>query len=219
MTSMVAPFRLGVDSYNTPTYGLQAMDYMVNSILTNPVISELIDEAEKKSGTKTPSFLCKNRKPGVYAIDRNEYFKKHHAAPRLEQIYAKFKKGVPWSQLTKGEKNVLMSEFTNPISAVSARLRKDENLKIAPAINGFGMMPSSNKNETDKSQLADLEKAYKVYFTKPGYYSDRKTVGQAAAQDTDYTWKSFSNKEIKDLGNSIKNQNAQEAIPGGVGGF
>lgn len=106
----VAPWRSGVNFFETPMYGYQAMDFMLNAFLNNPWIKAQVEKYQKKYGSTT-SLMCENRKDGEFVIDSDRYFEKLKKAPRLVAIAEKVKKGVPFSRLSKREQKVLMQEM------------------------------------------------------------------------------------------------------------
>lgn len=106
----VPAWRAGVNYYKDPAYGLQAMDYIVNSLITNPWLKEKVEKYEKIYG-RPESILCKDRPTGSYYVDSDHYFSSHKNAPRLAGIKEKYSQGVKFSDLTGREKQVLENEI------------------------------------------------------------------------------------------------------------
>ncbi|MDP7320509.1 MAG: hypothetical protein QF441_07860 [Bacteriovoracaceae bacterium] len=108
----VPSWRVGVNYYDNPGYGQQAMDYILNSLLFNPYISKKIDEESKKSKTSWRSILCKGREDGTFYYDSNFFFNSVKDSERLGVIYEKFKKDIPYDKLSMRELQVMNRELS-----------------------------------------------------------------------------------------------------------
>src|SRR5690606_20405800 len=96
----VEAFRAGVNHYEDPAYGYQAMDYIVNSLLTNPVIHQMVEKAEDEVsqvlGRKPNwrSVMCvEHAGGGTFHIDSDHYFNKHRDTDRFKAAYEKWRNG------------------------------------------------------------------------------------------------------------------------------
>ena len=106
----VSVFRSGVNFFNTPAYGYQGMDFVLNSLVSNPYIRSLVDKITKETGSHYPSILCEDvAVPGTYQIDSDNYYKKNRDAPRLEIL-----QGKSWSAMGPSEKHVMGGELADP---------------------------------------------------------------------------------------------------------
>jgi hypothetical protein len=131
----VSTFRSGVNYFEDPAYGYQAMDFILNSLATNPWIRAEIERQSKELQITPPSILCMDvAVPGTFQIDSDSYFKKHHDAPRLKTI-----RGKTWASLTSREKNVLNQEMYD--APVRNRIKKQ-----------FGDLPKELKTSLDAAQ-------------------------------------------------------------------
>ncbi|MFL5814009.1 MAG: hypothetical protein ACJ763_10570 [Bdellovibrionia bacterium] len=131
----VSTFRSGVNYYENPAYGYQAMDFIINSLATNPWIRTEIERQSKELQIAPPSILCMDvAVPGTFQIDSDSYFKKHHDAPRLKTI-----RGKSYASLTSREKNVLNQEMYD--ASVRNRIKKQ-----------FGDLPKELKTTLDAAQ-------------------------------------------------------------------
>ena len=121
----VSNFRSGVNYYETPTYGYQGMDFILNSLVSNPWLKKEIEEQSKEMGVNSPSILCMDvAVPGTFQIDSDYYFKRHRDAPRMKSL-----QGRSWESMTSREKKVLNQEISDP--EVKAKIIKK-----------FGFMPT-----------------------------------------------------------------------------
>lgn len=135
----VSTFRSGVNYYEDPAYGYQAMDFILNSLATNPWIRAEIERQSTELQISPPSILCMDvAVPGTFQIDSDSYFKKHHDAPRLKTI-----RGKSYASLTKREKTVLNQEMYD--ATVRDKIRKQ-----------FGDLPKELKTILDEKQTTIL---------------------------------------------------------------
>ena len=107
----VPSWRMGVNYYDNPGYGQQAMDFILNSFMFNPYIKNKIEEESSKYDTKWKSILCRNKEDGLYFYDSDHYMNLVKSSPRLESIYEKYKNGVKFNELTVREKAILEREL------------------------------------------------------------------------------------------------------------
>ncbi|PIP89807.1 MAG: hypothetical protein COW01_07775 [Bdellovibrionales bacterium CG12_big_fil_rev_8_21_14_0_65_38_15] len=177
----VDAFRSGVDHYEHPAYGYQAMDYMVNSILTNPVIRNLVEEAEaevevslgKKSDWR--SIMCvEHPGGGIFQTDSNYYFNLHRDTPRLALAYTKWEKG---EELSNAESKIVEQDIK---ALISKNIMKEDEYNV------------------------EYSKMINNYFTN--HYQNRSTVGSASVQQSTYTWENLSNNDLSSIGSRILNR-------------
>ena len=103
----VPAWRSGVNYGQTPVYGYQAMDFILNTLMSNPYVLQKVKEAESKVGRKSPSVVCEDLAAGSYTMDSDFYFKKHGQAPRMGTIKAKWDSGAKtWDSLSKRQQKV-----------------------------------------------------------------------------------------------------------------
>lgn len=171
----VEAFRAGVNHYNDPAYGYQAMDFLVNSILTNPVIHQMVENAEKEVedilGRKADwrSIMCvEHPGGGTFMMDSTYYFNKHRNTKRLEEAAERwFKDGA----LTGAEQRLLDLEINTLYSR--------------------GIMNDDDLNATQ-------QELYNNYFTN--HYPNRSTVGSASVNQSTYTWEDLSDADLRRIG-------------------
>ena len=172
----VPAYRAGLNYYNDPAYGYQAMDYILNSFLTNPWVTEKVKEYQSKFGV-AESILCKGKEDGTYHIDSDYYFNKHKNTPRMSVIKSKFKKGIPFSKLTTREQNVLITEMIET-AAKNSTMPKLMNQASANKIEGElyeALGESVQHGKMYKTYTLSAEKVYE------------KTKGQLKLPKTDVT--------------------------------
>ena len=108
----VPVFRSGANYYKDPAYGYQSLDYVLNTLMTNPYIQEQVEKSKKEMKKDFKSILCIDKKRGSYVIDSDFYFDKHKNTARLGIIKEKFDKGVRFEKLTKRERKIFLKELT-----------------------------------------------------------------------------------------------------------
>lgn len=219
----ISPHRVGVNSYNDPNYGRQIMDYMLNSFMRNGDVEKLITDAEKNSGKKRVSLLCYNQKAGSYIIDSDMYFNKIKVTSRMKPIKALFDQGKSWSDIGIAFQSVLLQEFTfykpeiNQESAVYKNFKKymtpDEMRQFDKAAKHlYEYRNASVRNRSEKKEPLSKEentlfnKFYKLYFTKPEFYETRKSLVNAAKEDTNMSWSRATDQAIQKIKNETENQ-------------
>lgn len=174
----VESFRAGVNHYKDPVYGYQAMDFMVSSILPNPVIREMVQQAEKEVeetlGRKAPwrSIMCvEHPGGGTFQVDSEQYFKLHRNAPRLEAAFNKWSTG---ESLSGAEGRLIDLEIN---TLLGKGLMKDEELNV---------------------EYKDL---LRNYFTN--HYPTRNTVGAASSNQSTYDWENLSHADLSRIGTRV----------------
>ncbi len=177
----VEAFRAGVNHYDDPAYGYQAMDYMVNSILPNPVIRDMVQTAEREVAqtlgreASWRSIMCvEHPGGGTFQVDSSTYFLRHRDTPRLQAGFERWSKG---EALTGAEERLVQLEMQTLI-------------------------------EKGKAPESDLDVAFNEivdnYFKK--YYPERRTVGLASSNQSTYDWRDLSNTDLSNVGNRVLNQ-------------
>lgn len=146
----VSTWRAGVNYYNSPAYGYQAMDYLLNTVMNNPYVVAKVREAEAATGKRSPSILCEDLAPGSYAVDSEVYFNRHKNAPRLSSIKAELDAGKTYNQLSSGFRNVLRQEIEDssaikrfPELTMYGRDQTDLNPQTLEALLAFMAGPSA----------------------------------------------------------------------------
>lgn len=171
----IEAFRSGVNHYIDPAYGYQAMDFLLNSIVTNPVIRQMVEGAEKEVedilGRKAEwrSIMCvEHPGGGTFMMDSSYYFDKHKNSKRLEEAAKR------WSldrALTDAEYNILNIEINTLYSR--------------------GLMNDDDLNATQ-------EEIFDNYFKN--HYPNRSTVGSASINQSPYTWEDLSDADLRRIG-------------------
>lgn len=172
----VEAFRSGVNYYENPAYGYQAMDFIVNSILPNPIFRKLVADAEaevKQSLGREAnwrSIMCvEHPGGGNFAVDSDHYFKLHRDTPRLGPLEAKWKAG---QRLSDREYRIMENEV---VTLVERGIMPVEAMDIPVA---------------EQTEL----------FFRGGHYDSRNTIGKASVNQSTYTWESFSPNELRNIG-------------------
>ncbi len=177
-TEGVDSFRSGVDYYENPAYGYQAMDYMVNSILPNPVIRDLVKQAEQEveqslgRQSSWRSIMCvEHPGGGTFQVDSNHYFNLHRNTPRLEAAYERWSKG---EDLSESEHKIIQQDIN---TLLSDGIMADEELAVP------------------------FDQIINNYFTN--HYPNRNTIGSASAQQSSYDWENLSDRDLRNVGSRI----------------
>ena len=177
----VEAFRAGVNHYLDPAYGYQAMDYMVSSILPNPVIRQMVEQAEAEV-TQTlgrqpnwRSIMCvEHPGGGTFQVDSSTYFLRHRDTPRLQAAFERWEKG---EALTGAEERLIQLEMQ---TLIEKRKAPESDLDV------------------EFNQIVDN------YFKK--YYPDRRTVGLASSNQSTYDWQDLSNTDLSRIGTRVLQQ-------------
>lgn len=176
----VDSFRAGVDFYETPAYGYQAMDFMINSILPNPVIRSLVEEAEAEVAvslgrqSQWRSIMCvEHPGGGFFQTDSNYYFNLHRNSPRLARAFEKWTKK---EELSQAEYKIIEQDIN---LLVSKSIMKEEEINV------------------------EYDQMINNYFTN--HYPSRNTVGLASAQQSTYTWEDLTPNELSGIGSRVLN--------------
>lgn len=143
----VQAWRSGVNYYETPAYGYQVMDFIINALMFNPYIASAVNRESKKINSKWQSLLCKDKEDGIYHIDSDSYFNKHKNSSRLSVVHEKFKKGVKFENLTLREQNVLLGEMN-----ATALLNKKMRFNLS-----YGKQISLGEEVAKKLQITSIE--------------------------------------------------------------
>lgn len=178
----VSAWRSGVNYYESPAYGFQAMDFIINSLWNNPFVRDAVEQAEKSMNKHSPSVMCLDRAPGIYTIDHNYYFEKHANSPRMTAILNRWKKNPSWSALNARDRNVLKQEFDAVCSS-------EHKLSLCPDI-------------TNQSPM-NITESINEYFNK--IYPLRQTVALANGMDQKFTWKGMTADQYEAFTNSFQN--------------
>ena len=107
----VPSWRMGVNYYKNPGYGQQVMDYILNSLMFNPYISQKIKEETAKQNKQWKSIICKGREDGTYYYDSEHYHTLVKNSARLEDIKNKYDEGATLEDFSEREKKVLLREL------------------------------------------------------------------------------------------------------------
>jgi hypothetical protein len=214
----ISPHRVGVNSYTDPNYGRQIMDYMLNSFMRSGEVMKFISDAEKTHNKKRVSLLCYNQKPGTYTVDSDMYFSKIKKTGRMKPIKALFDQGKSWDDIGIAFQSVLLQEFTyykpeiNQESPVYKKFKKymtaSEMIEFDRAAKHlYEYRNASVRDRTEKlpplskEENALFNKFYKLYFTKPEFYQTRKSLVNAAKEDTEMSWSRSTDENIQKIKN------------------
>ena len=181
----VSAWRSGVNYYNTPAYGYQAMDFIMNSLWNNPFVKSAVAEAEAKLGKKSKSVLCQDRAPGVYTLEHDLYMQKHANSPRMGTVLARWNQNKTWTALPKRFQNILRNEY-------------------------FTICQNSGPYETFcghvRQATPNLQAATVEYFKS--VYPSRRTVAQASRMDQGYSWTEMKGEAFENFLNRYKETSA-----------
>lgn len=213
----VSAWRSGVNYYNTPAYGYQAMDFILNTLVANPYIKSKVEEIQAKLGKKSPSVLCEKSGKGSFYIDSNYYFQKHAKSPRMDSILASWNAGVKdFSKLKKSQKNVLKGEFEaiceeRPRKILASKLNDKNNLaslcKYWDEKDAEEEISETGEDiVTDINEAKQMQASYQYYMTK--ILPLRKTIAQASFMDQGYSWNEMTDKQFDSLLEKTKSYNS-----------
>lgn len=179
----VPAWRSGVNYNSTPAYGYQALDFMFNSLMSNPMISEKVKAAEQKYGHKSPSVVCADLAAGSYYMPSDFYFNKHRDAPRMGTIQDAWTAGQRnFTSLTQAQQNVLTREFRELCDGARSRTVMQERL---PDYASF------------LANCGSPAQQYSYYMTK--ILPLRRTIGQASFIDQGYDWRPMNETQVSQL--------------------
>lgn len=102
----VATYLAGANFYESPSYGYQSMDYIVNSLMTNPAVRQMVEDEKKKQNKDFKSILCTSRSEGTFVLDSDYYMNKVRDTPRLTKIA-----GKPYDQITGRARIIIDQEL------------------------------------------------------------------------------------------------------------
>ncbi len=196
----VSAWRSGVNYFKTPAYGYQAMDFLMNSMITNPFIAQKVAEAESALGKKSPSVLCMELPQGVFSLEHDYYFNKHANSPRMGVILDKWKQNKTGLTLSKSQNNVMRGELL----AVQANQKYPEFNKMLEGVKLYTNDPIPPK-------------ILNYYFEK--IYPERRTVAQANKMDQGFEWNEMKGEKFDIFLESYKevSQAPDGENPGGFG--
>lgn len=179
----VPAWRSGVNYNATPAYGYQALDFMFNSLMSNPMITEKVKAAEQKYGHKSPSVICEDLAAGSYYMASDFYFNKHRDAPRMGTIQQAWSAGQRnFASLTHAQQRVLTNELNTLCNNTRSRTVLQERLP------DFGSFISN---------CGQPAQQYSYYMTK--ILPLRRTVGQASFIDQGYDWRPMNETQVSQL--------------------
>lgn len=200
----VPAFRSGINTKANPIYGYQAIDFVINALMTNPSIQRLVVEAQERFQQRPASILCIDKKPGTFMLDSDHYYKKVATAPRLESI-----KGKPWAKLTYREKKVVVAELM-AAKVVNKKSRLEEAMALSAAatdVLGIGTGRRVNESDYNKTHgskyfipspaLAGTDVLLEKYWNQ--VYPSRDTLQKA----TDYPWRRLTESEVAEMGKAL----------------
>ena len=181
----VSAWRAGVNYNTNPAYGYQAMDFVYNTLLSNPMIVSKIQNAQNKYG-KVKSVICADRPAGSFYASSDYYSNKHAQSTRMDRILDSWNKGIRnFDGLLTREKNVLNNEF---YTICNNKLTRDNlKQKIGPQADEFLAHCASNNRAA----------MYPLYIRN--ILPTRRTVAEAARMDLGYTWQPMSDEHFSAL--------------------
>ncbi len=211
-------WRLGTNFFQDPNYGYQAMDFIMNSFLNNPVITSLINEGvaqleEKGLNSSYSSVLCIDKQPGVYGIDTEYYFKKTADTPRMQSLYEHYKNGGSFIDLSDRQKNVFRQEIYKlrayfPIfdSIIQDEIGEDK------ALEEVDVTPESEKKmKAEFDKLIESSGVFQKYFST--IYESRKTLSLASTHQSSYRWERMHDDEIKKIRRQLSIKQMVAPVP------
>ncbi len=176
-------WRSAVNYTEDPAYGYQAMDFILNSLMVNPVLQAKIKKAEVKFNKKPMSFLCLDRPAGNFKLQSDYYFIKHKQSGRMDSVYNKWitNKAISFSSLEGREKRVLAKEF-------QVLCTYENPQKVLAKVSGFSDF---------KKNCGQPEKQFQIYMS--AILPLRNTVQKANQMETGLTWQLMSDARINEL--------------------
>ena len=174
----VSAWRSGVNYFNTPAYGYQAMDFILNTLWNNPFVSQKVREAEERLGRQSHSVACQDHAAGTYTIDHNYYFNKHGASPRMTAIRERFAARGTWEGLPQRDRNVMEGE-NNAICDGS----------------------TSSQRFADYCAMSDGTARMRAYFRD--VHPSRSTIADANGMDQGYQWRDTTPEQFTQLTGAV----------------
>lgn len=194
----VTSWRAGTNHYKDPVYGYQVMDYIINSIITNPLINNLVEKEKIEQGKNVRSLICATKNPGIYVVDTEYYKNKHRDSKRLLKIINK--KNTDWTNLTNKEKKVMLQELSHKDVKKILQNINEVDKSLVGSILGlkFESIKQTRITRRKSLELANnnpqlMSKLTKYYFSN--IHEKRMTRGQAS----NYTWEKLDKYEVRKL--------------------
>lgn len=201
----VNAWRAGVSHYKDPVYGFQVMDYLINSLMTNPLINSLVEKKKKEHGNPR-SLLCANKKPGNYVIDSDYYKNRNRDGKRMANI-EKYK-DTPWNEWPDNYKRVMIQELGDKKvspevlknftfgTIQESRLVKDiKNIDYSSISKLARDVENIEYDSQDTPQL--MNRMVNHYFSQ--VYPKRQTRGETSG----YSWKRLTPNQIISIGQKL----------------
>lgn len=203
MPNTLANWRLGVNSCITPTYGIQAMDFMVNTLMPNPVIQKMVEDAEVKFGKVPRHHLCLGSEGKSQSLDLDYFMKQHRDSERFGFVKSKVLAGINFTEIyPKRNMQPLAQELVG-----TSRIRNEISKKFGSNTVSALMAISNGKFESFPSELKpNINQAVKDYFLNSKFYGSRRTLGRASSEDYPrMSWKKFTNNEFYEVYRDVVN--------------
>lgn len=190
---IVGQFRLGLNLKDSPQYGYQGMDLILNTFMNNPAIRALVQNAENRTGKKPKSALCIGKKSGAYAIDSEFYVNKQKQALRFGALI-----GKDWDTMSASQKSLMKFEWdlmaynkdkTNP------KLSDDENAAYRKLVDLLGNQPN------DAAKWAFYQNQIYPTYRKTLYQTSLKTWGRVSDDDVRET-----RRKVWEVNNALETQ-------------
>lgn len=195
MADKLANFRLGVNTFKNPTYGLGAMDFYLNTFMPNPVIQQLLPAA--------PSVLCQQKGNGTHKMPLNYYIKRHGDALKYESLALAYaSSNEPKIDFKR------LKPLIEEIDKIKNPAAKKALAEFVPAFNRplkevYHQLLSENKPNPEVAK--SIHKFLKFYFTHPDLHKARKTVRETSISDNPaYTWKEMGDQEYLSKINQVQ---------------
>lgn len=201
----LSPWRAGVDFTETPAYGYQAMDFLLNTVMTNPFINARIAAAQVRfNRPPAPSPLCTDRAPGSYMIDSNEYFNRVRNSPRMPALLERWRsQGRTWAGLRFPEapgrsgnpnryQRVLLQEFravyeSNRYPEFNQRAQSFYDALELKLVNNVHFDMDRLVAEMEQVPGVNLDELTRIYFES--VLPERDTIGEANQMDQFFSWR------------------------------
>jgi hypothetical protein len=171
----VGGYRYGIDMEKYPQYGDQAMDFILNSFMGNPMIRHFVDQAEAKYDVPPKSLICSGKGPGTYTIDSDKYVDRERDTVRFSSVI-----GKSWSALNSQEKGMVRGEFDLVISQKDWQrpgLSEAEYPRYQAAVEHFASISG------DEAKWNDYRK---------NVYPFRNTLGRTSSK----SWKRLTDSQV-----------------------
>ena len=176
----VGAFRYGMRMRDYPQYGAQAMDFLLNSFMTNPLVRTLVEKAESDYGNRPKHILCSGKTPGTYAVDSEKYVNQQKAMKRLTTVI-----GKEWGEMSGLERALIRHEYG---------FLDETWIGLHPAT-----APAVQELKNAKTEAAK----WAIYRTK--IYPERNTLGKTSLK----SWKRLEDRQILEMRRKIMSAPAQ----------